>query len=216
MTYNIQKRLNDEFGIEHLSTITDEEFMRVPEDSTNSGWGGWEWVNSLNLPNAMKDPEVVKRCIMAVMKTKNKDPEKYANIARENLKKAVEFNKGTPRSDETKRKISESNMGHIGWNKGQTLTKEHKDAIAESWDENRRAEKGKWLKERIRQNPNIVKTNLGKTFSNDTKTKMSKAAKDIWKNRDNPIVVCPHCNKEGKSSGMKAWHFDNCKQKDIL
>ena len=123
MTYNIQKRLNDEFGIEHLSTITDEEFMRVPEDSTNSGWGGWEWVNSLNLPNAMKDPEVVKRCIMAVMKTKNKDPEKYANIARENLKKAVEFNKGTPRSDETKRKISESNMGHIGWNKGQTLTR---------------------------------------------------------------------------------------------
>ncbi len=27
------------------------------------------------------------------------------------------------------------------------------------------------------------------------------------------IVTCPHCNKEGKTSGMKRYHFDNCNYK---
>jgi hypothetical protein len=25
--------------------------------------------------------------------------------------------------------------------------------------------------------------------------------------------ICPHCNKEGKGSVMKRWHFNNCKNK---
>lgn len=24
------------------------------------------------------------------------------------------------------------------------------------------------------------------------------------------ILICPHCSKEGKSSGMRRWHFDHC------
>lgn len=27
------------------------------------------------------------------------------------------------------------------------------------------------------------------------------------------IVVCPHCNKSGDASGLRRWHFDNCKQR---
>lgn len=27
------------------------------------------------------------------------------------------------------------------------------------------------------------------------------------------IRICPHCNKIGKGSGMKTWHFDKCKFK---
>ncbi len=28
------------------------------------------------------------------------------------------------------------------------------------------------------------------------------------------IVQCPHCGKEGGSSGMGRWHFNRCKYKD--
>lgn len=27
------------------------------------------------------------------------------------------------------------------------------------------------------------------------------------------IVTCPHCDKSGDASGLKRWHFDNCKQR---
>ena len=30
-----------------------------------------------------------------------------------------------------------------------------------------------------------------------------------------PIVICPHCNKEGGKNGMMRWHFDKCKLKLI-
>jgi len=28
-----------------------------------------------------------------------------------------------------------------------------------------------------------------------------------------PVVVCPHCSKEGQRNAMLRWHFDNCKHK---
>lgn len=30
---------------------------------------------------------------------------------------------------------------------------------------------------------------------------------------NNKLVVCPHCNKEGKKLNMSVWHFDKCKHK---
>jgi hypothetical protein len=38
-----------------------------------------------------------------------------------------------------------------------------------------------------------------------------KKQSDSMKNKLN--IVCPHCNKEGKPSGMKRYHFDNCRLK---
>ena len=32
-----------------------------------------------------------------------------------------------------------------------------------------------------------------------------------WKSK--PMVVCPHCKKEGLGLVMGRWHFDNCKEK---
>lgn len=29
---------------------------------------------------------------------------------------------------------------------------------------------------------------------------------------NNPMVVCPHCNKQGPSGAMNRWHFNNCKK----
>ena len=34
------------------------------------------------------------------------------------------------------------------------------------------------------------------------------------KGKPKPIRTCPHCGKQGPSSTMHRWHFDNCKQKE--
>ena len=31
-----------------------------------------------------------------------------------------------------------------------------------------------------------------------------------------PLVICPHCNKEGGKNGMIRWHFDKCKLRKQL
>lgn len=47
----------------------------------------------------------------------------------------------------------------------------------------------------------------GTKHPEESKNKMSESAKN------RPIMVCPHCLKEGRSGVMKHWHFDNCKYK---
>jgi group I intron endonuclease len=47
----------------------------------------------------------------------------------------------------------------------------------------------------------------GKKHSEEALEKMRNA------HRDRPLVVCPHCNKQGILSNMKRWHLDNCKEK---
>jgi group I intron endonuclease len=47
----------------------------------------------------------------------------------------------------------------------------------------------------------------GKKHSEEVLEKM----RDAHRNR--PLVVCPHCNKQGILSNMKRWHLDNCKEK---
>ena len=53
----------------------------------------------------------------------------------------------------------------------------------------------------------ISKLHKGKIVSDKTKAKMSEGIKNA-----NVLVKCPHCKKEGKLTGMKSWHFDNCKE----
>jgi len=50
------------------------------------------------------------------------------------------------------------------------------------------------------------KSNLGKTHSDETRTKQSLAQKGK-KKRD---AECPHCGKKGNENVMHRWHFDNC------
>jgi len=80
----------------------------------------------------------------------------------------------------------------------------------------------------------------GKIISDETKKKMSVSAKESFKNgsrdfsgknnpafgivcsdekrkaiseklKNNPKITCPHCSKVGAVSGMKRYHFDNCR-----
>lgn len=77
-------------------------------------------------------------------------------------------------------------------------------------------------------------SNYGKTPSEETRKKMSEAKKDYipWikgkkvsdktkqiisdkaKERNKVKIICLYCKKEGRASGMKRWHFDNCKFKN--
>ena len=41
-------------------------------------------------------------------------------------------------------------------------------------------------------------------FSKEHKRKLSLAA------RQAKVLKCPHCDKEGRTNGMKRWHFDKC------
>jgi len=51
-----------------------------------------------------------------------------------------------------------------------------------------------------------------RTHSDETKSKISNSKKGI-KYGKQEILTCPHCSKSGGKSGIKRWHFENCKSK---
>jgi group I intron endonuclease len=133
-------------------------------------------------------------------------------------------------SQEIKDKISNTQ-------KGKTLTSEHKQKLSEARkklpDEikkaNGYANKGRVVSEDLRAR--ISNTMQGITRSEDTKQKMRKPKSEshrlnislahtgkpsLIKGVPDEIVTCPHCQKPGGNSGMKRWHFDNCKKKLLL
>jgi hypothetical protein len=70
--------------------------------------------------------------------------------------------------------------------------------------------KGKIRSDEYRKNISLAKQGsknpmYGKklTFSDEHRRKLSLSVKFSY--------TCPHCNKEGKTNGMKRWHFDRCK-----
>lgn len=48
-----------------------------------------------------------------------------------------------------------------------------------------------------------------KVYSKDVRKKISEEKRK----RNLTIMTCPHCGKQGKFSGMKTWHFDNCRDR---
>ena len=54
---------------------------------------------------------------------------------------------------------------------------------------------------------------IGRKFTEEHKDKL-KLAKVGATRIKNKTVICPHCNKQGGSSGMSRYHFDNCKEKE--
>lgn len=87
----------------------------------------------------------------------------------------IPWNKGIPRSEETKKKISEANKGHISWTKGKHLSEAHKRNISE-------AKKGQvpWMKGRHHSEETrrkLSELNKGKHHSEETKRKISEGNK---------------------------------------
>jgi len=74
---------------------------------------------------------------------------------------------------------------------GKKLTQEHKDKIS--------------------------KGNLGRKMSAQNKEALRVANMNRiqpMKGKQYPQITCPYCDKMGGLSGMKSWHFDNCKFKE--
>jgi hypothetical protein len=102
---------------------------------------------------------------------------------------------GMTNSPEHRKRISEALKGkptpwHIG----------NKYAVGEPWN------KGRTITEEERKN--LSEAHIGQTAWNKGKI-MPKGLK----RKGQPIVVCPHCKKEGGLGAMKRYHFENCKLK---
>jgi hypothetical protein len=112
----------------------------------------------------------------------------------EEIEKRKKSRSGYRPSEETKQKISRSRIG----------AKHSKDTIFKM-SQAATGRKG---------------TNVGKVFSKDWCTNISKA-KVGYKHREETkekmiglftTVACPFCKKEGQETAMKRWHFNNCKK----
>lgn len=104
---------------------------------------------------------------------------------------------GFKHSEETKRKIGESNKF---LKKGKKLPKEIKIKISESLMGHKQSDETKLKKSQ---------SHTGLKHSEETKKKMSLSAKG----KIRPKLKCPHCGKVGGTGNMQRWHFDNCKFK---
>ena len=99
------------------------------------------------------------------------------------VKGQVAHNKGVPILPHVKEAVRKANVGR-------KFTQEHRDKISSS--------------------------NMGRVMSEHTKESLRVAnmgRKPPMLGKHFPKVICPHCNAEGGLTGMKSWHFDNCRNK---
>lgn len=144
---------------------------------------------------------------------------------------------GTTASEETRRKMSQSQKGLNTWTKGRKPTNETRQKISnvlkEYWKHNPKAPMTEEAKEKIRQSlTGRPGTWIGRKHSQESLEKMKAShgrgknnkrygqrnsidtinkMRESAKNRER--VECPHCKKYGEKNAMMRWHFDNCKIK---
>lgn len=138
-------------------------------------------------------------------------------------------------SEETKQLISLHNArrGKSPAHKGRTdfHTQETKDLIARLSKQKSHSDETKELIRQIRlgtthseETKRLISLhsarrgkpahNRGVPHSDEQRAKLRKAWETRPKRDPAPLVICPHCNKEGhKGNMMNRWHFDNCKYK---
>ena len=150
--------------------------------------------------------------------SKRKMSEAKKSMSEETKRKIGEASKTRICSEESKRKISEAGKGNKN-----SLGHKHSEETKRKMSE---AKKGKTPSEESKRK--MSETRKGKPripHSEETKRKMSEAKKSMSEETKRkmseakigkPKLTCPHCNKEGGNSGMKSYHFSNCKQKPSL
>jgi hypothetical protein len=106
------------------------------------------------------------------------------------------------------------------------IYKGHKDIIYSFWAMNNQNSKKqfrykpsarnyeyarKLFSESIMGDKNPSKAIIGKyKRSEETRNQMKISAKKAWSSENQPVHVCPHCGKVGKSNIMFRHHFENC------
>lgn len=107
-------------------------------------------------------------------------------LSPEHKKRLLEANLGSKKSEETKRKISNTK-------KGVKMTPEALTSI----------------REKRKNHPTWLNSQRNKKISDEAKAKISAANNG----RVLPTKSCPHCGKNGAGPNMTRYHFNNCKLK---
>lgn len=136
---------------------------------------------------------------------------KVVKRARENIKKAHEYNRGKKRPKEFCELISKkltgykhadtSNFGHpVGY----------KDSVEA------KANKSKAAKKRIENGFDMGSLARGKIRTEKQKKKYAEARKKYLAENGIVKLTCPHCSGTFMKTNAIRWHFDNCKYKKRL
>lgn len=133
-------------------------------------------------------------------------------MSEETKRKISESNTGRVHSDEHKRKISEGCKGNKS-NTGRKLSPDHinkmKNRVVS--EETRRkigdSSRGRKLTFSEEHRKNIGISSKGRTHDDESKRRMCEAAKN------KPKITCSHCGKVTDPGNHNQWHGDKCKMK---
>lgn len=131
------------------------------------------------------------------------------------------WNKGIPHPEIVRKKIAEKRKPYVGELHpmfGRQHTDESKKKMSLNIDKRfgkdnhffgkKHSDKTKQIiSEKNKGNPSPRK---GVILSDEQKKKQSDSM------RNKPKLICPYCNKTGSVSGMKRYHFSNCKYKVLI
>jgi group I intron endonuclease len=113
---------------------------------------------------------------------------------------------GTERPESVRLTISKANKGKPSWNKGIPMVEEQKENLRQKNLGRKMSDDFKRKMSEITSGQNHPR--YGKKNSEEMKLKASLTLKN------KPLIKCPYCDLESRSSGcMKRHHFDNCKLK---
>jgi len=139
------------------------------------GIGGWDYVNNNNLligdKNPMKNEVIKNKCVNAVKETKNKNKQKYIDVANENLKKATAKNTGSKKPNHSK--FMHQYMKNI-WAENKNLMRDRLSSWFEIIDPNKNIHKTNRLQDFCLQN-NLPYTTIWKSSKENTIVKKGKA-----------------------------------------
>ena len=105
-------------------------------------------------------------------------------------------------TDETRKKISESNKGKAGFWKGKPIPQEFVEKRKQTMKER---DGWAWTDERKEAQRTRLKGKPSK------KPPVTEEYKQQLREEKSKKVTCPHCGKQGTMLIMPRWHFDNCK-----
>jgi hypothetical protein len=155
--------------------------------------------------------------MMSVGRATNKS---YGWIRKEFAKAVSVMHKGKPLSEEHKSKIAIANTGKTHTSETRSKISKAKENMSIEYKSKLSvAKKGKPLSEEHKSkisnsNKGRIPPNKGKSPSIETRNKMSAVRKGkVFQTSPMEIIICPYCNKSGKSNGMKRYHGNNCKLK---
>lgn len=126
----------------------------------------------------------------------------------------------TGQSDQRKNEISSKrSISNKGKNLGKKCSEKQKEKLRvanlgkKASDETKQkmsiSRLGKSINQNTSEESKLRRSNAhkGKKVSDETKLRIKLANKGMIQ----PELICPVCNKKGKSNAMKRWHFNNCK-----